>query len=93
MLEDCKIRAFLAVVDEGGFTAAARRLGLSQPAVSAQIASLESSLGFQLFLRGFSYIDKNGQAIPLPNLERVLILLVLMLLLNRDSPDCNTVVM
>lgn len=54
MLEDCKIRAFLAVVDEGGFTAAARRLGLSQPAVSAQISSLESSLGFQLFLRGRS---------------------------------------
>lgn len=52
MLEDCKIRAFLTVVDEGGFTAAARRLGRTQPAVSAQIASLEASLGFALFQRG-----------------------------------------
>ena len=52
MLTDCKICAFLTVVDEGSFTAAARRLGISQPAISAQIASLESSLGFPLFQRG-----------------------------------------
>jgi DNA-binding transcriptional LysR family regulator len=51
-LADSKICAFLTVVDEGGFTAAARRLGITQPAVSAQIASLESSLGFPLFQRG-----------------------------------------
>ena len=40
MIEDCKIRAFLAVVDQGSFTAAARSLGITQPAVSSQIASL-----------------------------------------------------
>ena len=52
MLEDCKIRAFLKVVETGGFTSAARQLGLTQPAVSAQIASLEAALGFPLFVRG-----------------------------------------
>ena len=52
MLEDCKIRAFLMVVEVGSFTSAARRLGITQPAVSAQIAALEASLGFSLFERG-----------------------------------------
>ncbi len=54
MLEDCKIRAFLAVVEEGTFTKAARKLGVSQPAVSSHIASLEQMLGCTLFERGNS---------------------------------------
>lgn len=52
MLKDNKICAFLAVVEEGSFTRAARRLGVSQPAVSAQIASLEAWIGRPLFERG-----------------------------------------
>ncbi len=52
MLEDSKIRAFLAVVEEGSFTRAARRMGITQPAVSAQIASLEAAVGHPLFERG-----------------------------------------
>ena len=52
MLEDYKIRAFLTVVEEGSFTRAARRLGVTQPAVSAQIASLETAIGQSLFERG-----------------------------------------
>ena len=54
MLEDCKIRAFLAVVEEGSFTKAARKLGVSQPAVSSHISSLEQMLGCTLFERGAS---------------------------------------
>ena len=52
MLEDCKIRAFLLVVESGSFTEAARRLGLSQPAVSAQVAALEAAVGAPLLERG-----------------------------------------
>ena len=52
MLEDCKIRAFLTVVEEGSFTRAARRLGITQPAVSAQISSLEAAISQPLFERG-----------------------------------------
>ena len=52
MLEDCKIRAFLALSEESSFTQAARRLGISQPAVSAQIAALEKLIGQPLFVRG-----------------------------------------
>ncbi|OBJ72217.1 LysR family transcriptional regulator [Mycobacterium colombiense] len=46
-----QLKTFIAVVDQGGFTAAGRRLGLSQPAVSRTVATLEKELGLPLFLR------------------------------------------
>lgn len=46
-----QLKTFIAVVDQGGFTAASRRLGLSQPAVSRTIATLEKELGLPLFMR------------------------------------------
>ncbi|MDR5867597.1 LysR family transcriptional regulator [Halomonas koreensis] len=45
------LRVFLAVVDEGGFSAAARSLHLAQSAVSQTIATLEQRLGLTLFQR------------------------------------------
>ena len=45
------VRAFLAVVDDGHFTDAADRLGLTQQAVSKRIARLESDLGAPLLNR------------------------------------------
>jgi len=47
-----QLRAFAAVVDAGGFSAAARRLQRSQPVVSYLVANLEAHLGFSLFERG-----------------------------------------
>ena len=44
MLEDSKIRAFLEVEKERNFTKAAKTLGLTQPAVSSQIAALEAEM-------------------------------------------------
>ncbi len=46
-----QLRTFLEVVDLGSFTAAARRLNLSQPAVSLQIRELETRCGVQLLDR------------------------------------------
>lgn len=46
-----QLKTFIAVVDKGGFTAASRRLGLSQPAVSRTVATLERELGLPLFMR------------------------------------------
>ncbi|MEV4312743.1 LysR substrate-binding domain-containing protein [Actinocrispum sp. NPDC049592] len=40
-----QLRAFLAVVDEGGFGAAAPALGISQSAVSHAVAALEKAVG------------------------------------------------
>ena len=45
------VRAFLATADAGSYTAAGRVLGLSQPTVGRQVASLEAQLGVVLFER------------------------------------------
>lgn len=45
------LRTFLAVHRAGSITAAARRLGLSQPTVTAQLRQLETALGRPLFTR------------------------------------------
>jgi DNA-binding transcriptional LysR family regulator len=46
-----ELNAFIAVVEAGGFSAAARRTGDSQPAVSKAIGALEKRLGVVLFNR------------------------------------------
>jgi DNA-binding transcriptional LysR family regulator len=46
------LEAFVAIAETGSFTVAAQRLLLSQPTVSARIASLESALDARLFDRG-----------------------------------------
>ncbi len=45
------LEAFRAVVDNRSVTAAAQSMGLTQPAVSSQIAKLEEAVGFSLFER------------------------------------------
>jgi DNA-binding transcriptional LysR family regulator len=44
-------RTFLAVVEEGSLSGAARRLGLTQPTVARHIDALERAVGAELFLR------------------------------------------
>lgn len=46
------LRLFAAVVDAGGFTAAANVTGRSQPVISYAVATLEAQLGVALFARG-----------------------------------------
>ena len=46
-----QMRAFLAVVDTGGFTAAGNRLGLTQSAVSLKLRKLEEAVGQPLLDR------------------------------------------
>ncbi|WP_345817467.1 LysR family transcriptional regulator (plasmid) [Paraburkholderia sp. PREW-6R] len=46
-----ELTAFVAVVEAGGFTAAARRLGDSQSVVSKSVSALERRLGVQLLNR------------------------------------------
>ena len=50
-MEIRELRAFVAVADEGGMSAAARRLHVSQSALSQTIQSLERQLGAQLLVR------------------------------------------
>lgn len=44
-------RAFLATAQSGSLSAAARRLGLTQPTLSRQVSALETELGLTLFER------------------------------------------
>nr|MBV6629930.1 LysR family transcriptional regulator [Oceanococcus sp. HetDA_MAG_MS8] len=45
------LRAFVQVVDRGGFAAAAREMGLSRSAVNKAVVALEEELGTQLLTR------------------------------------------
>lgn len=50
-MSHAQLRAFHAVSQSGGFSKAAERLSLTQPAVSDHVAKLEESCGTQLFIR------------------------------------------
>lgn len=56
MIEVHELRIFVAAAEEENFSAAARKLHLSQPAVSFQIQSLEQHLNVQLFHRDGRHI-------------------------------------
>ena len=51
MLDDFRLRVFMMVAAESSFTRAAQHLGVSQPAVSQNIAELERQVGKALFER------------------------------------------
>lgn len=51
MLEDFRLKVFMAVVAERSFTKAASVLGITQPAVSQNVADLEKMTGHKLFDR------------------------------------------
>jgi len=51
MFEDFRLKVFLTAAREGSFTLAARKLGVSQPAVSQNIGEIEKGFGVQLFER------------------------------------------
>ena len=45
------LRSFVAIIDEGSFAAAARRMGISKSMCSKMIADLEADLGTRLLTR------------------------------------------
>ena len=56
-----ELNAFIAVVEAGGFTAAARRTGDSQSAISKAIGALERRLGVVLFNRSTRRVTLTDQ--------------------------------
>ena len=48
-MDSRKLAYFVAVVDHGGFTAAAKAVFVSQPALSLAVKDLEAEIGTQLF--------------------------------------------
>ena len=63
-------RTLLAVLHEGSLSAAARRLGLSQPTLGRQVAQLEEQLGVALFTRSPGGLAPTEAALALkPHVE------------------------
>ena len=57
-----QIELFTAVIEHGSFTAAARALGVTQPAVSAGLSRLERTVGFGLFRRDGRQVVPSAEA-------------------------------
>jgi len=55
-----QLQYFLATVNQGSITGAARELGVAQPAVSLQLANLEHELKTKLFERDFRGVELNN---------------------------------
>jgi len=68
-----QLRTFVAVVENGSFSEAARALGVSQPAVTMQVQSLESDVGATLLDRRYRRVDltEAGRSL-MPHALRVL---------------------
>lgn len=67
-----EMRSFVAVADEGSFSAAARVLGRSQSVVSTHIAGMENELGFKLFVREPAPVLTPAARELLPSARRVI---------------------
>lgn len=65
-------RAFLAVLEEGSLSAAARRLRVAQPTVRARLESLEAALGTVLFTRSVNGLKPTDQARALGEAARAI---------------------
>lgn len=78
-LYDCRmdvemrhLRCFLAVIDEGSFTDAGIQLGMSQAAVSRNLAALEQTIGVRVLRRTSRSVTLTGAgARVLPHARRV----------------------
>ncbi|MGV9803423.1 LysR family transcriptional regulator [Mycobacterium sp. NPDC003449] len=64
-LAPARLEAFVAVAEEGTFTAAARRLDVSQPAVSQAVTALERQLDVQLLVRGSAGVQTTRAGVTL----------------------------
>jgi DNA-binding transcriptional LysR family regulator len=64
-LAPARLAAFIAAAEEGTFSAAARRLDVSQPALSQAVTALELQLGVQLLVRSSTGVRTTEAGITL----------------------------
>ena len=64
------VRSFLAVLDAGSVTAAARQLGAQQPTISRHVADLEAQLGAPLFERTGRGVTPTSAALAIADAAR-----------------------
>ncbi len=68
-MNHAQLKAFHAVAKYGGFTSAARSLGLTQPAVTLQVQALERKYDTRLFVRRGRNVDLTQSGILLLSLS------------------------
>lgn len=73
MLDTHQLHIFMVAAELEDFSEAARHLNLSQPSVSAQVQSLERSLGTQLFRRSGRHISLTKEGHVLLPLAREMV--------------------
>lgn len=73
MLDPVTLRSFLAVADTLQFTAAARRLGMSQSTVSEHVGRLERAVGRSLLLRNTRLVELTADGTAMVGLARDII--------------------
>ena len=73
MLDPVTLRSFLAVADTLQFTAAARRLGMSQSTVSEHVSRLERAVGRSLLLRNTRLVELTADGTAMVGLARDII--------------------
>ncbi|WP_141207102.1 LysR family transcriptional regulator [Streptomyces griseorubiginosus] len=82
-----ELRILVAVAEEGGFSAAARRLGTTQSAVSHAVRGIEGKVGVVLFERGrFGARPTPAGARAVAHARRALRLLEALVREARDTP-------
>lgn len=69
-IDPALLSTFLAVVHAGRISAAAKRIHLSQPAVTAQVRKLEDALGAALFIRSAHGVTPTAAALRLAGYAR-----------------------
>lgn len=65
MLNLKSLQSFLAIMQTGSATAAAKQMGLTQPGISRLLASLEQTVGYALFYREHSRLIPTDEAVRL----------------------------
>ncbi len=70
-----QIRAFIAVAQDGGFTAAARALGMSHSTLNSQIQMMEREYGAELFHRRGRRVELSALGLEMLPLARQMIAL------------------
>jgi DNA-binding transcriptional LysR family regulator len=68
-----EMRAFIAVAEEGSMSAAARRLHVSQPALSQTVSALERELGVELLVRSSTGVVATEAGLTLLNEARAVL--------------------
>jgi DNA-binding transcriptional LysR family regulator len=82
-------RTFLAVLEEGSQSGAARKLGLTQPTIGRQIEALEQALNLSLFVRSQHGLSPTATALQLRPYAEALAATAAALLRAASSQDAE----